>query len=56
MPLTFNIQDTFSRILLAALVDLVPLANDLTSIRVTSPSRATVPDHMAFVYIPVKRK
>lgn len=56
MPLTFNIQATFSRILLAALVDSVLLANDLTSVTVTSPSRATVPDDTASVYIPVKRK
>ncbi|CAO2613200.1 Traf2 and NCK-interacting protein kinase [Lemmus lemmus] len=37
MPLTVNIQATVSRILLAALVDSVPLANDLTSVSVTSP-------------------
>lgn len=56
MPLTFNIQATFSRLLLAALVDSVPPVSDLTSVTVTSPLRATVPDYTAFVYIPDKRK
>lgn len=55
MPLAFNIQSTFSRLLLAALVDSVPLANDLTSFSY-KPLESTSALDIAFVYIPVKGK